>query len=819
MRPALDALDDRIPRAVLVGTAGSGKSMGLRHLHDLFLDRSRDALLVHDHSEDLADVPLAHVLLVDDLHLLGESQLRRLIERAEDPGASLIVARRPWPAHPAVRAIAGRLEQFIPAVVLGHVSRSDLLDRLVALGLTMADTCVDHILQATRGIAWLVDASVQHHDARDCAHDGSHTELDRSLAELVMHRIDDMDDGLRRTVEEICVAAPGEVRTPAGADGQDWVMQGYAQGLLLRSGETAPLVRAAVREAMPTQRLIDLCARHPEAMEQREGLRPIRDPRVAEALIVSADRMLPTQPARAAELYDAAVECGADPQVLAARRARAAWSAGDLDRVTSLVEDVVTTAPPEVSSSMMAVSAAMWSTRAMMPLAHDVYRHSPPQDAVAFANATIAAIGVGAERPSAPTPPGRLPSVLSVAMELLQTGLSGTLTPQGSESALPVLVRSAEMYTTAHHSGTLCELPAVIAAVVALDLGRLATAQSVLDDAIARQHGGPWALPRLLLWSAWVAVQRAQPVIAKQLLEQAGTASPATLATRDALLMHAVRVALARRYDDASGLEAAWQDARVSLLRADIDLYLLHPLAELISAATRAGDAARIQPHLTRAREIVDALGNPPIWAAHVHWAGIQQGILLSRPDRLLPHARALVTAAGSSRVAAGMAKAGRVWTDVLAGTVDADAVVSAAEGLAAIGLMWDAARLAGHGAARSDDRRIAAQLLACARELHPNDGTRRPTTVPSDDGESATRGAPEEVLSEREIEVARLVLQGKTYAEIGESIFISPRTAEHHIAHIRRRLGATSRSEVLARLRLLLGESGVAKGPTEEPP
>ncbi|MFP5311769.1 MAG: helix-turn-helix domain-containing protein, partial [Actinomycetes bacterium] len=60
--------------------------------------------------------------------------------------------------------------------------------------------------------------------------------------------------------------------------------------------------------------------------------------------------------------------------------------------------------------------------------------------------------------------------------------------------------------------------------------------------------------------------------------------------------------------------------------------------------------------------------------------------------------------------------------------------------------------------------------------------------------------------LSEREKEVARLVLDGKTYREIGEAIYISPRTAEHHIARIRRRLGAENRSDLLARLRVALG-------------
>ena len=71
------------------------------------------------------------------------------------------------------------------------------------------------------------------------------------------------------------------------------------------------------------------------------------------------------------------------------------------------------------------------------------------------------------------------------------------------------------------------------------------------------------------------------------------------------------------------------------------------------------------------------------------------------------------------------MAHAGKVWTAVLSGTVDPDAVEEAARGLAAVGLAWDGARLAGHGAGRSEDRRIIARLLACARELHPRENAR----------------------------------------------------------------------------------------------
>nr|WP_277348455.1 helix-turn-helix transcriptional regulator [Planctomonas sp. JC2975] len=153
------------------------------------------------------------------------------------------------------------------------------------------------------------------------------------------------------------------------------------------------------------------------------------------------------------------------------------------------------------------------------------------------------------------------------------------------------------------------------------------------------------------------------------------------------------------------------------------------------------------------------------------------------------------------------MSHAGRVWTSVLAGKVDAAAVEAAASELADVGLAWDGARLAGYGAGLTEDRRVVSRLLACARRLHSNE------TIPSGGDRSETLVTPiapvETTLSVREREVAAMVLDGKTYAEIGAAIFISPRTAEHHIARIRRRLGATSRSDLLTKLRLALESPG----------
>jgi DNA-binding CsgD family transcriptional regulator len=50
--------------------------------------------------------------------------------------------------------------------------------------------------------------------------------------------------------------------------------------------------------------------------------------------------------------------------------------------------------------------------------------------------------------------------------------------------------------------------------------------------------------------------------------------------------------------------------------------------------------------------------------------------------------------------------------------------------------------------------------------------------------------------------------VQGIGYREIGERLFISPRTVEHHVASVRRRLGSTNRAEMVETLRRLLAGS-----------
>ncbi|KLL94624.1 hypothetical protein NJ76_31060 [Rhodococcus sp. IITR03] len=157
------------------------------------------------------------------------------------------------------------------------------------------------------------------------------------------------------------------------------------------------------------------------------------------------------------------------------------------------------------------------------------------------------------------------------------------------------------------------------------------------------------------------------------------------------------------------------------------------------------------------------------------------------------------------------LARAGHAWLSVLRGEVDATRIREAAESLASVGLPWDGAKLAGKAALRTDDTTVATGLLQVARTIRQDGPAGR---APVDIAPDAPPGGPDEsplgarekpgALSEREAQVADLVVSGLTYREVGNHLYISAKTVEHHVARIRRRLGAGSRSELLSLLRAM---------------
>jgi DNA-binding CsgD family transcriptional regulator len=113
-------------------------------------------------------------------------------------------------------------------------------------------------------------------------------------------------------------------------------------------------------------------------------------------------------------------------------------------------------------------------------------------------------------------------------------------------------------------------------------------------------------------------------------------------------------------------------------------------------------------------------------------------------------------------------------------------AAIRQALGDAAFAAVWEAGR------ALSLDEAVAAALATApvdaATPALASTTTPRPST-------SASRYA----LSPREWEVLRLVAQRLTDKEIGESLFISPRTVTTHVSHIFNKLGVASRREAAA--------------------
>jgi len=92
-----------------------------------------------------------------------------------------------------------------------------------------------------------------------------------------------------------------------------------------------------------------------------------------------------------------------------------------------------------------------------------------------------------------------------------------------------------------------------------------------------------------------------------------------------------------------------------------------------------------------------------------------------------------------------------------------------------------------------ADDELVHAVRLASDGQtyLHPQLGARLAA-------EPADAGGPPDGLTEREVEILRLIALGHTNSEIGEQLYLSVRTVESHRAHIQQKIRRTSRSELV---------------------
>jgi ATP/maltotriose-dependent transcriptional regulator MalT len=107
----------------------------------------------------------------------------------------------------------------------------------------------------------------------------------------------------------------------------------------------------------------------------------------------------------------------------------------------------------------------------------------------------------------------------------------------------------------------------------------------------------------------------------------------------------------------------------------------------------------------------------------------------------------------------------------------------------------------------RARRRADAREALEAALETFERIGAdpwaaRARTELRATGGRAAERAAsPVEELTPRELQVAVLVAEGRTNREVGSALFLSPKTIEHHLQAIYRKLGLRSRTQLAVRL------------------
>jgi DNA-binding CsgD family transcriptional regulator len=803
-------------RILVSGGIGTGKSSVLAMVRNVL--RSAD-VAVMTRAPRAGDDPAA-AFVIDDAHLLADEELEQLAERVSEPGSTVVVAAEPLIQRQALRALGTALERENPVITLGAFTPPEVTEATGLAPGQSATEIVRALMLSTAGLPFLLRPAI----TAAVSPDGGPAvnAIVEAAKVALIERLRRVDEPVLDTLLVSSLSpdlGPDDVAAALrlGSDeAQRLVDRARASGLIepsrsqafLRSVHlgVAAIIGAARHHDIEIALLssqIELTTLSPD-LALRMADHGLRDDRLANALADLASRHR-SQPAKAAQLYRAAAEAGAT--AVSARLADALAMTGDCATAGRLTDELLASddAAERAAAVRIAASIAVHDGRAAE--AADLFRWlGPYPDAFVSAANAVVSIASGdsqAARLALSTETAGPPTSTARAAHSLAEGLLLSL-----DQPFPVAVaRLGQAITTEQHQpGVAPDSPAALVTLAALHGGDPVRARSVIGRAV--RSGGEddaFSAHRHRLLLAWVRMQDGQLNTANA---DAASVGDAALHRRDALWAAALNTAIARRSGDGGAVQKHWYAAIEVLAEYSVDLFSLLPLGELWVAATRMRQVDRLQHALDEAFALLDSLGNPVLWSVPLHWAGVHAGILANSPEAVAPHGHALTAAAGSSAFAKALSGAGRTWLRVLANHVDVDEVTVAARSLCQFGLTSDATRLAGQAALQTPDGRVSGAMLQLARDLKLATAA---DDVPGVDTAPATAtptGSPRQQssrLSDREREVAELLLLGMPYRDIGSQLFISAKTVEHHVARIRRRLGAESRSEMLSMLRAML--------------
>lgn len=797
-----------LPAKLLVsGGIGTGKSTTLAAVRAAFRDTGRTVLTRPSTGAEASDV----AFVVDDAQLLDDSEIDCLTEHVADPESTVVVATEPLAHRPALRALVTALERENPAVTLGALPPAEVA-RIVsaALGAPAPPETVRSVLIATAGLPFLVRAAA------------GATAPDEAARFALIERLRRVDEQTRDTLLITSLSlglGPDDVAAAlrlSNSDALALVDRARAGGLVEPSHDRrflrlvhdciAQIAGAARHHEIETALLgsqLELSTLSPE-LAVRLAEHGLRDDRLADALTAHAVHAQ-GQPARAARLYRAAVEAGSAAKTT--RLADALALAGDCGTAGRMADELLSSDDPAERAAAVRIAASIAVHDGTAAQAADLFRWLGPYPDAAISSAgTVVQLAVGdaaAARAALSAELAGPPTSTARAARNLADGLLMSL----DQPFAVTVARLGQAVTTEQQAaGVAPDTPAALVTLAALHGGDPVRARSVIGRVVRAGDEGAAAFSahrhRLLL--GWVKMQDGQ--LASAGADVSAAEAGTTLHRRDALWAAALRTAIARRSGDSGAVQKHWYAAMEVLAEYSIDLYSLLPLGELWVAGARMRRIDRLEHTLGEAFGLLDTLGKPVLWSVPLHWAGVHAGILANSPTAVAPHGQALTAAAGESAFARALANAGRIWLRVLANHVDPEEVTAAARGLSQYGLTWDGTRLASQAALQTPDARVSQAMLQLARDLKQTsavDDAPAPVATHSPAAPHSSSGPAR--LSDREREVAELLLLGMPYRDIGSQLFISAKTVEHHVARIRRRLGAESRSEMLSMLRAML--------------
>jgi DNA-binding CsgD family transcriptional regulator len=822
-----------VPVKLLVsGGIGTGKSSVLAVVRSTL--RAAGVPVVTRPPRD-GDDPGAAVV-IDDAQLLDDNELGQLVERVADPASTVVVAAEPLVHQPSLRALATAIERENPVVTLGALTPAEV-NRTAAetLGVPTAPEIVRCLMVATAGLPFLLGPAIAAAGSPDG--EAPATAIVSAAKFALIERLRRLDEPVLDTLLVSSLSpelGPDDVAAALRVSTDEafaLVDRARASGLIepshsrtfLRSvhGCIAQIIGAARHHDTEISLLvsqIELSTLSAD-LALRMAEHGLQDERLANALTDLAARSQ-AQPGRAARLYRAAADAGAT--ALSARLADALALTGDCTTAGRLADELLASDDTAERAAAVRIAASIALHDGGAAQAADLFRWlGPYPDAFVSAAGAIVSVAAGdlptaraalsAESTGPPTSTAR-------AARSLAEGLLLSL-----DQPFPVAVARLGQSIAADQQapGVAPDTPAALVTLAALHGGDPVRARSVISRAVRAGSQIDTAdesffshRHRLLL--GWVRMQDGQLSAATTDVSAVASAD-ASLHRRDALWAAALQTAIARRSGDRGAVQKHWYAAMEVLAEYSMDLFSLLPLGELWVAAARMRQVDRLQHTLAEAFALLESLGNPVLWSVPLHWAGVHAGILANSPDAVAPHGQALSAASrkdgAHSAFAKALATAGRTWLRVLANHVDIDEVTLAARALSQFGLTWDATRLASQAALQTPDGRVSGAMLQLARDLKqtialdevPGAEPAAAAAVASGTTRSGPARPASSRLSDREREVAELLLLGMPYRDIGSQLFISAKTVEHHVARIRRRLGAESRSEMLSMLRAML--------------